>query len=183
MEKNRPNIDQLIQSSLDSFEPQLPNGIWNNIEDKLDQKDAAKRKKVITWSSVAAVVFIGLSGMFYSNMPDKATVDHKTEIEISKTESQSGSFDNKVSQSSPKGNDLAVLGNNKDIVTSEKTSLAGNNHNKIDFALSYKNNAAPNLLDMNQQPKLTQEKFEYTGETNFDFLNSKELGLINIKIL
>jgi len=74
MEENRPNIDQLIQSSFDSFEPQLPNGIWNNIDDQLNQKDAAKRKRFIGWSSVAAVVIIGLSGMLFFNMPDNASV-------------------------------------------------------------------------------------------------------------
>jgi hypothetical protein len=192
MEKNRPNIDQLIQSSFDSFEPQLPNGIWNNIEDKLDQQDAAKRKKVITWSSVAAVVFIGLSGMFYSNMPDNATVDHKTEIEVSKTDSQSGSFENKFSQTSPKGNgntnldqNLAYLNNsprNKDVETSRNTLSVGNKRNVIELASNNKNSAIPNI-DINQGSSLTQEKYESINEANFDFLNSKELGFINTTIL
>ncbi len=193
MEKNRPNIDQLIQSSFDAFEPQLPIGIWNNIEDKLNQNDASKRKKVLTWSSVAAVVFIGLSGMFYSNIPDNATVDHKTGIKISNTELKSGSFENKLSQSLPIGNgnsdldlndvDLNNSLDNKDVKTTGKKLVVENNRNITEIASINKNSVVPNLFDINQEPILTQENYENMNEANFDFLNSKKLGLINTKIL
>lgn len=195
MEENRPNIDQLIQSSFDSFEPQLPNGIWNNIDDQLNQKDLAKRKVIFGWSSVAAVVIIGLSGMLFFNMPDNASVGIINENSSINNESHSKSTNNKITQNSNLENGLLSNSDNKELsgpkISNSVKSRSTNSPNNFITKSTLHNNKSLNSGFSNSEILVKSEDVDLISELKseedynsfFEDLTSKDLELTNTTIL
>lgn len=109
---------QNLKSKYDQKKMRVSDGLWDRLEDKLDQAGKEEKPKIIWWKYAAVILLmIGLSGSFWM-------INHKSDMKenqefVNQTESENQNFDSKIIERSL-NNDVEKLS------TLKNNSEAGN---------------------------------------------------------
>jgi len=90
---------QNLKSKYDQKKMRVSDGLWDRLEDKLDQAGKEEKPKIIWWKYAAVILLmIGLSGSFWM-LNHKSDMNENQEF-VNQTESENQNFDSNVIETS-----------------------------------------------------------------------------------
>lgn len=202
--KERKNIDRLFQEKFRDFSPEPREEVWQNIAEKLEEKEDKKGFLIPLWAKVggiAALLALVLSGYFFTqnNIPQtqvvfeieesaKPTINFPT-LNNNSSFTQASEILKKLEQSSTTIPNNQLSGSNTAIAaedTSEKTSAKNSNNSDKNFTSkvtenntaiaeeSKNSNAALNSASKNTPEEASKLEEDSTYKNNTEAIAAKD---------